>query len=197
MRRFQVSGDEDHLSLSQSPGLQRVVPGCMMLGFAFVCLSFLAVLAVIKGNVGAHGGEDMNFLNPRANHFGFLWLTTTIAVSVLTPIFALKVILAPVVFRFDRRTRLFTRNGKTIAPLSKVEAVRIEHADDPDNRSLHKLVVIHSDGFEVPLDNWYNEIETNFVAELIAGFCGVKVTGLREDRFEDGGIVPRSEGIGG
>jgi hypothetical protein len=193
MGRFQISGDDDHLLLALTPGYQRLLTGCVMLAFTFVCVTLLAVLAIVKGDIG--GGQDMNFINPRANHFGFLWLGTSLAAAVLTPIYALKVILAPIVFRFDRRTGLFTRCGKTIAPLARVEGVRIDHSDDPDNRALHRLVVMHSDGFETPLDNWYDEQETNFVAGEIAEFCNVRVTGLRADHFEDGGIVPRTEGL--
>jgi hypothetical protein len=129
MRRFQISEDEDRLTLTLNPGYQRVIPGCMMLGFTFLCVTVLAVLAIVKGNVGGAPG-DMNFINPRANHFGFLWLTTSLLASVLTPLYAFKVILAPIVFRFDRETNLFTRCGKTIAPLGKVEHVRIVHSDD-------------------------------------------------------------------
>jgi hypothetical protein len=198
MRRFQITGDDDHLSLTLTPGLQRIIPGCMMLGFTFICVTLLGVLAIIKGDVNAavhDSAGDLNFLSPRGNHFGFLWLTTTLLAAVLTPLYATKVILAPIVFRFDRRTGLFTRCGKKVAPLGKVEGVRIYHADDPDNRTLHKLAVIHTDGFETPLDNWYDEREISFVGGIIAEFCGVKLRGVREDHFEDGGMVSRNEGL--
>lgn len=178
-----------------TPGYQRVIPGCLLMVLMFACVSVLAVLAILKGDVGASArtADDMNFINPRANHFGFLWLTTTLAATVLTPVYAVRVILATIVFRFDRGTGLFTRNGKKIAPLGKVECVRILHSDDPDNRALHKLVVLHSDGFETPLDNWYDEPEMNHLAREIAEFCNVRVVGLREDTYEDGGLVSRSE----
>ena len=193
MGRIQISGDDDHLSLTLTPGAQRVVPGCMMLGFTFFCLTLLAVLAIVKADIG--GGEETNFVNPRANHFGFLWLTTTLAAAIVTPIYAVRVILAPIVFRFDRETGFFTQCGKKVAPLTKIESVKIAHADDPDNRTLHRLVVVHSDGFETTVDNWYDEEESNFVAKVVADFCCVKVIGLRADSFEDGGMVPRSEGL--
>jgi hypothetical protein len=188
MGRFEIAGDDEHLLLTQSLGYQRMAQGCLLITLTFSCITILGILAVLEGNVSdpnRSAYSDLNPLNPRGNHFAFLWLIATVLMGVLLPIYVAKVYRAKTVFSFDRITGLFSHNDRPITQLSRIEAVRIRHRDDPDHRSIHTLIIIHSDGFEVPLDDWYDEMEMNYVAREISEFLGVRIVGARELEVEE------------
>jgi hypothetical protein len=196
MQRFEITGDDDRLVLSMSLGYQRLGQGCLLLFLTTVCVTIIGILAVVQGDVAA-GGKDLTkeagFFDPHANHFGFLWLIATVLAGVALPLYIWKLYQTTVTFVFDRETDRFTRNGKVITRLSKVEAVRVRHSDDPDQRELHKLLVVYGDGFELPLDNWYDERETYYVAHEIAAFLGLHVLGERFP-LPDSDLLPGEPG---
>jgi hypothetical protein len=188
MGRFEIAGDDEHLLLTQSLGYQRMAQGCLLITLTFSCITILGMLAVVQGNVvipNRSAYDDLNLLNPRGNHFAFLWLIATVLMGVLLPIYVAKVYRAKTVFSFDRTTGLFSHNGRPVTQLSRIESVRIRHTEDPDHRVLHKLIIVHSDGFEVPLDDWYDEMEMNYVAREISEFLGVRIVGVREVEVEE------------
>src|SRR5207248_2549251 len=120
-------------------------------------------------------GGLLDFTDPHANHFGFLWLVGVALVAVLLPIYAVLIYRMRLVYVFDRTTNRFAHNGKQIAPLRRIESVRFSRHDDCDDRAIFRLAVVHSDGFTCELDEWYDEDELRAVAAAIADFTHTHV----------------------
>ncbi len=185
MQRFQINGDEERLELTMELGYQRILNGCLIVGFTFIWVTALAVLAVVHGNSenASASSNEWGYLNPRGNHFGFLWLLATLFIGALIPLYASKVINSKRVFLFDKSTGLFTHNGKTVTELRKIDSVKVRHRNDPDERPVHMLLIIYNDGFEEALDNWYDEDEMYYTAGVIGEFLRVPQYGIRLKEF--------------
>jgi hypothetical protein len=189
MPRIQITGDDDRLALTLFPGYRKVAQGCMLIAFTFVCITLVGILAILQGNVSTPtpaATASLELTNPRGNHFGFLWLCATTFMSVLIPAYVAMVYHQRIVFLFDKEEGVFLHNRRVVAPLHRVEAVRLRHSTDPDGRILHKLLIVHTDGFEVPVDDWYNAHEITYVARVVAGFLDIPIFGLGPDRVEEG-----------
>src|SRR5579872_1130706 len=155
MSRFDIARDEEQLTLTLPAPPWRMAVGFLLLCFTIACLTPLGILGVLQETPSHRGmspAGSLGFTDPHANHFGFLWLIGFCLILVLLPVYAVKMYRACLVFRFDRATGRLTRNGRTVAPLRRIEAIRVTRTDDADDRSLYKLSIAHSDGFLVEID---------------------------------------------
>jgi len=179
MSRFEVSKDPERLTLTMALGYQRLVVGCLLLGLTVICITLIGLLAVLHAPEGVHSGmsDPALFVDRHANHFGFLWMVATILTGVLVPVGLVRILKSSLTFEFDRTQGLFTRNGKRICKLSRVEGVRIRRLDDADARSVYRLSVLHGDGFETAIENWYDLSGIRYLAYNIADYLDVPLSG--------------------
>jgi len=179
LSRIDVRIEDRRLIVSLTPPPGRMAFGFLLLFFTMACLTPLGVLGVLQGGSQEQsGGKPMllSFMDPHANHFGFLWLLGVSLVCLAIPLYAVKLYRANISYVFDRNTGRFTRNGKSIARLQRIEAVRVWRFADSDDRALYMLSIVHSDGFVQEIDQAYDEAEIRYVAEQIADFVRSKVT---------------------
>mgnify|MGYP006169435105 FL=1 len=76
----------------RAPGYMNV-NGCSLVAFTLFCNFVLAMLAIVSRKTVSRDASD--FFSPSGNHFGFLWLVSTIVTFIGLPIF-LVYILRPV-----------------------------------------------------------------------------------------------------
>jgi hypothetical protein len=192
MSRFEVSRDPERLTLTMALGYRRLLVGCMLLALTIVCITMIGLLAVLHApDSGPTGSSDpLLFFDRHANHFGFIWLFATVVMGVLVPVGLVRMLKSSLTFEFDKTTGLFTRNGKRITKLAKIEAVRIRRADDADNRSVYWLSVLHGDGFETAIENWYDLAEVRLLAHHVSSFLEVRTTGDPGEDVVDIDAIP-------
>src|SRR5579862_4717633 len=162
MERFEIAQDEEQLTLTLPAPPGRMAFGFLLLFFTIACLTPLGILGVLQDTPSRRGlvpAGSLGFTDPHTNHFGFLWLVGFGLILIALPVFALKTYRACLVFRFDRAAGRVTRNGRVVAPLRRIEAIRVLRTEDADDQPLYKLSVLHSDGFLVPIDEGYDEEE--------------------------------------
>jgi hypothetical protein len=179
MSRFEVSKDPERLTLSMALGYRRLLVGCLLLALSIICISMVGLMAVLRApSAGPMGNADpLLFFDRHANHFGFIWLVATLVMGLLIPVGLVRMMKSSLTFEFDRTAGLFTRNGRRISRLSKIEAVRIRREDDADDRSVYTLSVIHGDGFETAIENWYDLAAIRELARTISDYLRVPTVG--------------------
>jgi hypothetical protein len=188
LSRIDVRIEERRLIVSLTPPPGRMAFGFLLLFFTMACLTPLGILGVLQGGPQEQSGGNpllLSFLDPHANHFGFLWLVGVSLVCLAIPIYAVKLYRASITYVFDRNTGRFTRNGKSIARLQRIEAIRVWQFADSDERPLYMLSIVHSDGFVQEIDQAYEESEIRYAAEQIAEFVRSKVTSNGPPEEED------------
>src|ERR1051325_7054100 len=105
MTRFDITHDEDRLTVTKVPAANRMVVGFFLL---FSTLAFLTPIGILGGmKVGTQAdarsaGGLLDFTDPHANHFGFLWLVGVALVAILLPIYAVFIYRMRLVYSFDR-----------------------------------------------------------------------------------------------
>jgi hypothetical protein len=185
MSRISIKREGKRLILTLSPPPARMAFGFLLLFFTLACLTPLGILGIMQAAVNEQGSSQsptLGFTDPHANHFGFLWLVGVGLVAVALPIFAWKLYRANITYSFDRVSGKLTRNGKVIAPLRRIESVRLWQHEDCDDRMLYRLSIIHSDGFEHDIDESYDEAEMWSVAREVADFTH---TDLKRNAWRD------------
>lgn len=189
MSRISVKREEKRLVLTLSPPPARMAFGFLLLFFTLACMTPLGILGVMQAASEEHGTREalsLGFTDPHANHFGFLWLLGVLLIAIALPIYAWKLYRANITYVFDRVTGKLTRNGKVVAPLRRIESIRLWQYEDCDDRSLYKLSIVHSDGFEHDIDEEYEEAEMRSIAHAIADF--LHTTLKTNARHEEEGV---------
>lgn len=183
MSQFEISRDEERLTLTLPPPAGRMAFGFLLLFFTLLFLMPIGVLGVMQAaestdrqtHALSMAGEGLDFTNPQANHFGFLWMIGFGLVVLALPLYAFRIYRSSIVYQFDRVSNRFLRCGRLIAPLRRVEGVRLRQTEDADDRPLYRLAVVHSDGFEAEIGEWYDYEETRAVAQEIAGWTRTRL----------------------
>jgi hypothetical protein len=186
MSRISVKREEKRLVITLSPPPARMAFGFLLLFFTLCCIMPLGILGIMQAatsDKAANQSWAMGFTDPHANPLGFLWLVGVAIIGIALPIFALKLYRANITYVFDRAAGKLTRNGKVIAPLRRIEGIRLWQVEDCDDRSLFRLSVIHSDGFEHSIDEGYDDAEMWSIAHELADFThtSVKTNAEREE----------------
>lgn len=178
MGRFAILKTDDSLLLVQSNERRHFVAGCVMFFISSICISLLGLLSLVEEMNPAHTGSSFT---PQGNHFGFLWLVGCIAMIVFLPLYILAGKRSGLVYGFNYTTGLFTRNGKLITRLPKIEYVQVQTTHDPDDRPAYRLSVFYGDGYEIALDEDYDEYAIREMAQEIAKFTEVRLVWKRSD----------------
>jgi len=190
MSRISVKREEKRLVLTLSPPPARMAFGFLLLFFTLACLTPLGILGIMQAASDEQGTShpaSLGFTDPHANHFGFLWLLGIGFIAIALPVYAWKLYRANITYVFDRVTGMLTRNGKVIAPLRRIESIRLWQYEDCDDRALYKLSIVHSDGFEHDIDEEYDEAEMWSIAHMVADFIHTdfKTNARREEEGTD------------
>ena len=154
--------------------------GCLLFGFTMLIVLSLGILAMVQSAESIphpHSGMDnpARLLAPRENHFGFLWLFSSIVMLIVVPIYVSRTYKSALVFTFRRADDAFLRDNRLVARLRKIDYLSICEGRDPDARYLYLLNIVYNDGQQMLLHNGYDEREIMNLANEVAAFVGTRV----------------------
>jgi hypothetical protein len=118
----------------RAPGYMNI-NGCSLVMFTIFCNFVLGMLAIVSRTTVSRNVSD--FFSPTGNHFGFLWLVSTIVTFIGLPIF-LTYILKPVrQVTFDKTRNEILSGNRKLCLLTKLDYVRLTDSQDTDR--FHRL----------------------------------------------------------
>ena len=145
--------------------------------FAFMASSVL-VLGLIATQKSAQWDvvSASDFFAPKKNHFGFLWLISTLGLLIGFPLYLWRVYKAPITFVFNARNGTIFRNSELVTRFRRVEGIRVQERHDADGRYLYALSLLHTDGHVQPIYEVYEERDALTLANAIATYVKRPVT---------------------
>ena len=166
----------------RSPGYMNV-NGCSLVAFTLFCNFVLAMLAIVSRKSVSRDASD--FFSPSGNHFGFLWLVSTIVTFIGLPIF-LTYILRPVrQVTFDKTRNDFLSGNKRLCALTKLDYIRLTDSQDTDRKSLTSVSIDYADGNIFELVEVYDEQMARDIANLISRHVGKSILWAERGNFPD------------
>jgi hypothetical protein len=166
----------------RSPGYMNV-NGCSLVAFTLFCNFVLAMLAIVSRKSVSREASD--FFSPSGNHFGFLWLVSTIVTFIGLPIF-LTYILRPVrLVTFDKTRNDFLSGNKRLCALTKLDYIRLTDSQDTDRKSLTSVSIDYADGNIFDLVEVYDEQMARDIANLISRHVGKSILWAERGNFPD------------
>ena len=178
MSQYDIIREDGRLTLRKGLGDRLTGTGCLLFFCAFLSILFVGMLSLMQDVEFVGTGpqaEATRFFHPRHNHFGYFWGVGSLLMLVLVPVYVVHAYRSALTFRFDRIRQEFSRNGKLITRLPRIEYVWIRETQDPDRAYLYQLLVVYEDGYEMPIDVDYDEREIVNLAKEIAGFLDVAI----------------------
>jgi hypothetical protein len=173
---FDVRNNAGELTLRLENRGELSGKGCALFAVtmtAVMILGFLSILQTLE--TGGNYGDPSRAFTPTKNHFGFLWVLSTLMMLVLIPLYVVKAYRSALVFSFRKSDNTFRRDNRVVSKLSRIENVRIAESKDPDSHYLYLLHLCYGDGYEMLLHNGYDEREVMNLANEISVFVGCKV----------------------
>jgi len=180
MSRFVVSREEERLTLTEPMERRLLMLGCPLFAcaaFSVLLLAFLSVIHEAQTPGTSTSTEPLRFFDPSVNHFGFLWLVASVLLAILVPLYAFLIHRDSVVFTFDRSNGRFSRHGKVVAPLRRIEYLQIRKSADGGGMPSYTLFVVYLDGHEMFIEQSHDEDDTWRLAMEIADFLSVRAVG--------------------
>ena len=166
----------------RAPGYMNV-NGCSLVVFTLFCNFVLAMLAIVSRKTVSREAGD--FFSPSGNHFGFLWLVSTIVTFIGLPIF-LTYILRPVrQVTFDKTRNEFLSGNKRLCALTKLDYVRLTDSQDTDRKSLTSVSIDYADGNIFELVEVYDEQMARDIGNLISRHVGKSILWAERGNFPD------------
>lgn len=144
------------------------VHGCLFLLFSMGCILLLGIMAVVRQS--RFDADASQFFAPRSNQLGFLWLSSTVGMFVVVPLYLRQVYGATETTTFSRTRRTVSRNGRPVTRFEKIECLQLRERRDPDGRFLYEVCLIHDDGSEKLLSQSYDERAAMNLANEVAAF---------------------------
>jgi hypothetical protein len=178
---YDIHRDRDRLTLTKSLGDRITSTGCLLFFGAFASITAIGLLSLMQDVSFVDAGgrdapqDDARFFHPRYNHFGYFWAVGSLLMLFLVPFYVVRAHRSSLVFCFDRTSGLFSRNGKPVAALARIEYVWIRETRDPDDAYLYLLLIVYSDGHELLIDNSYDERRIVNLAKEVAAFLDVRM----------------------
>lgn len=182
MSQFEIVREAERLTLTVPMERRLLMLGCPLFLLAFASVLLLGILCVLQDAHTAHSPtsvEPLSLFSPHVNHFGFLWLLSSVLISILVPLYVFWIGRDSQVFTFDRAEDRFMRHGKMIAPLRKIEHVQMRRSCDGGSRTKHALYLSYLDGHEMFIEESHDEGGMERLAQALADFVGVPVVGSR------------------
>lgn len=170
---YRVGRGDDTLTLRLENRGELTVKAVLLFSFTMTFILIVGVLSVIQtANVGSRTTLDdpQTLFAPTRNHFGFLWLVASLLMFILVPLYLRRTYRSTLVFSFDRAANAFTKSGKQITRLTRIEYICLRETKDPDGAYLYLLSILYGDGYEVQLYNGYEERTAMNLANEISTF---------------------------
>lgn len=174
---YDVATTRDILTLRMENRGEFTMKACCAIGLAMLCICAVGVMSIIQTSdvATAPSGSGVmeapeQFFAPQHNHFGFIWLASSILMLVLVPVYIANAYKAAVMFTFDKAEDRFLCGKKQLSRLTRVEHLRLTEVKDPDARFLYLVDVIYGDGKQVLLHNGYDEREAMNLANEVSIF---------------------------
>ena len=189
--QFNVS-PELILDVLQTPSILRLslrapgymnVNGCSLVAFTLFCNFVLAMLAIVSRKTVSRDASD--FFSPSGNHFGFLWLVSTIVTFIGLPIFLVYVLRPVRQVTFDKTRNEFLSGNKRLSALTKLDYIRLTDSQDTDRKSLTSVSIDYADGNIFELVEVYDEQMARDIANLISGHVGKSIVWAERGNFPD------------
>ncbi len=145
----------------------------------FLCTGAgVLVLGLIATQSAAQWGvvSAADFFAPKKNHFGFLWLISTLGLLVGMPLYLRHIYKPPITLLFNARNGTIFRNNELVTRFRHVEAIRVQERNDSAGRYLYALSLLHTDGHEQPIYEVYEERDALSLANELATYVKRPVT---------------------
>lgn len=166
----------------RAPGYMNI-NGCSLVMFTIFCNFVLGMLAIVSRTTVSRNVSD--FFSPTGNHFGFLWLVSTIVTFIGLPIF-LTYILKPVrQVTFDRTRNEILSGNKKLCLLTKLDYVRLTDSQDTDRKSLTAVSIDYADGALLEIVEVYDEQMARDIANMISRHTGKPILWSERGNFPD------------
>lgn len=166
----------------RAPGYMNI-NGCSLVMFTIFCNFVLGMLAIVSRTTVSRNVSD--FFSPTGNHFGFLWLVSTIVTFIGLPIF-LTYILKPVrQVTFDRTRNEILSGNKKLCLLTKLDYVRLTDSQDTDRKSLTAVSIDYADGALLEIVEVYDEQMARDIANKISRHTGKPILWSERGNFPD------------
>jgi hypothetical protein len=141
------------------------------------------MLAIVSRKTVSRDASD--FFSPSGNHFGFLWLVSTIVTFIGLPIFLVYVLRPVRQVTFDKTRNDFLSGNKRLCALTKLDYIRLTDSQDTDRKSLTSVSIDYSDGNIFELVEVYDEQMARDIANLISGHVGKSIVWAERGNFPD------------
>lgn len=176
---FDVSSTADELILRLEKQGELSLNGCLMFCSAMFSVTILGVVSIFQNNEksqdGIGSGNTSVVFSPQINHFGFLWLFSSILLMFLLPIYVIHSYNSALIYSFQKSKDAFRRGRRKVARLRRIEYVSIRETRDPDKRYLYLMNIVYNDGQQLQIHNGYEEREVMNLANEISSFVGCPV----------------------
>lgn len=152
--------------------------GCFLFFFAMFCILILGVLSVLQAAQSTEPSQAVGasqFVAPKQNYLGFLWLVMTLGLLIAVPVYVALTYRSALVFRFSKGQDAFFRGRQRVCRLRRIENLSIREEPDPDGRYLYTLELFYDDGQQMLLFNGYEERVTLNLANELSAFVHVPV----------------------
>ena len=166
----------------RSPGYMNV-NGCSLVVFTIFCNFILAMLAIVSRRTVSTNASD--FFSPTGNHFGFLWLVSTIFTFIGLPIFITYVLRPVRQITFDKTRNEILSGNKKLCSVGKMDYVRLTDSQDTDRKSLTAVSIDYMDGCIFEIVEAYNEQMAREIANLISRHTGKPILWSERGNFPD------------
>ena len=166
----------------RAPGYMNV-NGCSLVAFTLFCNFVLAMLAIVSRKTVSRDASD--FFSPSGNHFGFLWLVSTIVTFIGLPIFLVYVLRPVRQVTFDKTRNEFLSGNKRLSALTKLDYIRLTDSQDTDRKSLTSVSIDYADGNLFELVEVYDEQMARDIANLISRHVGKSILWAERGNFPD------------
>mgnify|MGYP000890432753 CR=1 FL=1 len=173
---FTVDRTPDRLTLRQDDQGGFDLKGCLLLAFTMLFVTILGVMSVVHtADVDERIATDdpARLFAPSLNHVGFLWLVALGLLCIVVPWYVRNAYRSAHTYTFDPLKDAFLHNDRKQFALHRLEYVRIRETRDPDAAYLYLLELVHTDGYDFPLFNGYDERAVLNLANEITSFTGV------------------------
>ncbi len=166
----------------RAPGYMNV-NGCSLVMFTVFCNFILGMLAIVSRTTVSRNVSD--FFSPTGNHFGFLWLVSTIVTFIGLPI-CLTFILKPVrQVTFDKPRNEILLGNRKVCLLIKLDYVRLTDGQDTDRKSLTSVSIDYADGALLEIVEVYDEQMARDIANMISRHSGKPILWSQRGNFPD------------
>ena len=166
----------------RSPGYMNV-NGCSLVVFTIFCNFILAMLAIVSRTTVSSNASD--FFSPTGNHFGFLWLVSTIVTLIGLPIFITHVLKPVRQVTFDKTRNEILLGNKKLCSVVKLDYVRLTDSQDTDRKSLTSVSIDYADGSVFEIVEVYDEQMARDIANLISRHTEKPILWAERGNFPD------------